>query len=67
MKTSKFILFYSNGDCQSEFALTIYQAVILAQASRISAGKDFTIESITDENGKVYAIENHMSFKQFEN
>ncbi len=63
MKTSRFYLFYSNGDCQSELAFTMYQAVIIAQASRINAGKDFTIESIKDENGKLYAIDNHMSFK----
>ena len=64
MKTSRFIIFYSCGDCQSELAFTMYQAVIIAQASRINAGKDFTIESIKDENGKLYSIENHMTFKQ---
>ena len=64
MKTSRFIIFYSCGDCQSVMGFTMYQAVITAQSSRISAAKDFTIESIKDENGKLYTIDNQMSFKR---
>ena len=63
MKQSRFIMFYSCGDCQAEWAATMYQAVIIAQASRIKDAKDFTIESIKDEDGKLYAIDTQMSFK----
>ena len=67
MKKSRFIIFYSCGDCQSEYGFSMYEAVIIGQASRIRAGKDFTIEEIKDENGKRYSIDNHMSFKKIIN
>lgn len=63
MKQYRFIIFYSCGDCQSEWAATMYQAVIIAQASRIKDAKDFTIEVIKDEDGKLYVIDTYMSFK----
>ena len=64
MKKSQFILFFSDGTCQSIHAGTMYQAVILLQASRIKYEKDFTIEVIKDENGNLFKIDSYMSFKQ---
>ena len=64
MKQSKYIIFYSNGDCQSEYGFTMYQAVIIAQASRIKAATDFTIEVIKDEDGKLFKIDSHMTFER---
>ncbi len=64
MKRSRFIIFYSCGDCQAEWAGTMYQAVVKGQARRIDDAKDFTIESVKDEDGKLYAIDTYMSFKR---
>lgn len=56
MKQTQYMIYFSNGDMQSEIASSPYNAAILAKANRIHNGEDPSISRIHDDKGIIYKI-----------
>lgn len=66
MKTTKFTVYYKNGNEENIYTTSVYLAAILATARAIENGNDFRISYIKDnDNQKVYGeIELNLSMEQ---
>lgn len=60
MKQTKYTFYFTDGTLSTQYAMSHYQATILAMAEKINKGEDFSIETIKDEEGREYYIVTYM-------